>query len=219
MKFRILITSLLLAFIPLSVIVTKNEALYSQDGQVRAQDEVTVTATGDEEMSIASESETEDLSNPFDLEISLDTQSPWNKSLPIIIKIRPNIDTTRTNVTWDVPLGIEIKDSHSKDYLAIPSGETYSYTVTLKPIQSGTYTISATATDWGYGENVASTVSKSITFGDNLVTSPQTINYTTSVGIMYAIIILGILALGIVGYFVGRKALGSLKEWLKPPEL
>lgn len=173
----------------------------------------------DQEVVIDNSDESAIPTNPFQLELIVETQSPWTKSLPIIVKVRPNIDTTRTNITWDAPLGLEIVDKEAGTYTAIAKGEVYTRKVWIKPIQPGTYTISATATDWGYGENVATASSRIITFGDNFVTVPQTADYTTAIAIKYAIILLGSIVGG-AGLFVGAKAgLSKLAIWLKPPEL
>jgi len=155
----------------------------------------------------------------FNIEIEVGTQSPWNKSVPIIVKVRPNQDTTRTNVTWDTPVGIEFEDKNKQTYLAIPSGQVQVYKVRVKPIVSGTYTIASTATDWGYGANFASTSSVTITFDDNLIITPQSSEYSTAVIIRYAVILLSSIIIGFILYLLSKKGFNKLKIWLKPPEL
>jgi len=156
---------------------------------------------------------------PFSIELEVGTQSPWDKSVPIIVKVRPNQDTTRTNVTWDTPVGIELKDNYSTTYLALPSGQVQVYEVRIKPIVSGTYTIASTATDWGYGSNFASTTSVTITFNDHLVVTPSNSGYSTAVIIRYVILLLSSILIGFVIYLLGKKGGRKLKIWLKPPEL
>lgn len=155
----------------------------------------------------------------FTVEMIFGTQSPWDKSVPVTVKIRPQGTATRVGVTWDLPLGLEVKDSSAGKYVAIGAGEVYSYTAKIKPLQSGTYTISATATDWDYGANYATTASKNVTFTESLLTDPLTTNYSVAVMIRYAIMALILVVIGGIGIIYGKKGLKALQEWLKPPEL
>lgn len=160
-----------------------------------------------------------EVKSPFDIELVVGTQSPWNKKVPITVKVRPSQDTTRTNITWDYPVGLELSDKYESNYEAIPQGQVWSYTIKVKPVVSGTYTVAATATDWGYGSNFTSSESVSVTFNENLVVTPITAQYTTAVTVRYIVIVLlGILGMAVL-YILGRIGLKSLKKWLKPPEL
>lgn len=156
---------------------------------------------------------------PFTVEIVVGTQSPWNQRVPVTVKVRPSVDTTRTNITWDAPIGVTINDKNSQKYMVVKKGEVYTTEITIDPIVSGTYTIAATATDWGYGANFASTESINITFDENLIVTPSDPGYSSAVIFRYIIIFFGFIVLGFVLLILGKLAIKKLKEFLKPPEL
>jgi hypothetical protein len=187
-----------------------NPALSQTDSSVNnTEGEPELTTSVDKETTV----------QPFNIEVEIGTQSPWDKSVPIIVKVRPNQDTTRTNITWDTPVGVELTDKNEYTYLALPKGQVQVYEVRVKPIVSGTYTIASTATDWGYGANFASTDSITITFNENHVVTPQSTGYSGSVIIRYVVITLSTALIGFLLFLLGKFGLGKLKVWLKPPEL
>lgn len=212
-RITVLVLVLAMVFLPISLIKAqedpKLQTTENTEKSLDNQSDVTVDGTLGENKVIS----------PFDIELVVGTQSPWTKKVPVTVKIRPSQDTTRTNVTWDYPVGINLKDPNSTNYEAIPQGQVWSYTVKVDPIVSGTYTIAATATDWGYGSNFASSISTDITFNDNLVATPAQTNYSTAVTIRYVIITLLFLLVCAIAYIFGRTGLKKLKQWLKPPEL
>ncbi|GAB4161849.1 MAG: hypothetical protein Fur003_5120 [Candidatus Dojkabacteria bacterium] len=157
--------------------------------------------------------------NPFTIEVIVGTQSPWTKKVPITVKVKPNIDTTRTQITWSSPTGVELKDNQSDQYYKLPKGEVYTRTVKVKPLQGGNYTIAATATDWGYGENVTNSESVSISFDDSLLVTPRTADYSAAVLAKWITILVITVVGGFLLFLLGKRGLKLLKEWLKPPEL
>lgn len=212
-KAKVLILTLATIFLPISVI-------YAQEGpQLQTTESTDVVLNNQSDSTVDGTLGNNDVTSPFDIELVIGTQSPWTKKVPITIKIRPSQDTTRTNITWDYPVGVDIKDSNATSYEAIPQGQVWSYTVKIDPIVSGTYTIAATATDWGYGANFASSDSINITFNDNLVVTPSTAGYSTAVTVRYIVITLLFILGGVAAYIFGRVGLKRLKQWLKPPEL
>lgn len=157
------------------------------------------------------------LQNPFDVSISLGTQSPWSKKVPLYVSITPRIDATRTQITWETRYGLDFKYNYD-DFFPMSKGVTQVFTAYVVPDEPGAYNLSVNVTDWGYGKNFTSTDNISITFGEDLITAPETQDYHQAVIIRYAILFFGALAFVVLLVFLGKFGLKWLKEWLKPPE-
>ncbi|KKR06072.1 MAG: hypothetical protein UT34_C0001G0112 [candidate division WS6 bacterium GW2011_GWF2_39_15] len=153
----------------------------------------------------------------FNVELSLGTQSPWTKSVPINVKFRSNITADKVEISWDAPEGIEIIERHPQ-FIPVEKGEVYSYTAYAKPSTSGTYNISGNITDWEFKTNYTSSASITLTFDEDKTTVPQTAGYSGAVIIKSLILLL--LALGgLFGlYLLARNFVKKLKKWLEPPE-
>ncbi|MCB9790585.1 hypothetical protein H6764_01030 [Candidatus Nomurabacteria bacterium] len=153
----------------------------------------------------------------FDIKIDVGTQSPWNKKVPVTLTITPNLDSNRTEVSWDVPYGVEIVDKN-QNFFSAGKGEAFKRKAYVFPGKPGTYTITANVTNWGYGSNYTSSENITLTFGTNLVTDPETSSYTIASIIRYTVILL-IFASIIAGtYFGFRKFKQPIKAWFKPPQ-
>lgn len=169
-----------------------------------------------EELVEVNESEKQPI-EPYDIDISFGTQSPWSKKLPVIIKIKPNVDSSRTEIALDSALGVGYRENFN-DFFAVKAGQVYEKSVTLFPENPGRYTITVNVIDWGYSTNRSSSVNFQVTFGEDLVTEPKTANYD-NMNILRYIINIVILLLVMVGvFFGGKKGLMFLKKWLQPPQ-
>ncbi|WKZ31055.1 MAG: hypothetical protein QY318_04420 [Candidatus Dojkabacteria bacterium] len=154
---------------------------------------------------------------PYEIDLSFGTQSPWTKKLPLIVKIKPNVDSTRTEVALDAPLGLGYKKNFN-DYFAVKEGQVYEKTITLYPENPGTYTVTVNVVDWGYSTNRSSSQNFKITFGEDLVTEPKTANYDNMNILRYIINLSLLVLLGVAAFFGGKRLLKFLKQWLQPPQ-
>jgi len=159
---------------------------------------------------------TETSTQYFDLSITRDIQSAWNKSVPYTVNITPKIDSERTQILWDAPTAISVTPKHS-EFVDLTQGQTYTFKANIKPEKSGSYEISVNVISWQHDTNYTNSVSDLITFDSDLQISPQDANYIYAVLTKYLIIIalIGLLTWGIVIF--SKKGIKSLKTWLTPP--
>lgn len=152
----------------------------------------------------------------FVLELKRGIQNPLNKRIPFTVYITPKIDSSRTQILWNVPTIFEV-DLRHPEFVSLQKDQTYSFTSTFKPERSGSYDISVNIISWQFDSNKSNSANYNISIGDNLVVQPVDTMY-------YVYILLIILA------FVGGCALlvftvikliklGSkkVKAWLTPP--
>ncbi len=158
-----------------------------------------------------------DTSSLFNVELSTDTQSAWDKSVPLVIKFRSNIDADKVEISWDSPSGTKITRKHPQ-FISVKKGEVYTYRASLKPEIAGLYNVAGNVTVWQYNTNYTTSASINIRFGEDLLTIPQSAGYTGAVIMKYLVYLL-LLAIGVgLGYFGFKYLLKYLKVWLKPPE-
>ncbi len=153
----------------------------------------------------------------FDIEMSLGTQSPWTKAVPINIKFRSNVTAKRVEISWDVPDGLKLKKRHPQ-FISTKKGDTYAYKAYVTPSIDGTYNIAGNIIDWEVDTNYTSSDSITVRFDEDLVTDPQTPGYSGAVltrGLIIALFYAGLLA-GL--YFALKFAYKKLLVWLTPPE-
>lgn len=197
----------LVAFFATAILISSSENVYGQN--IESQE----PSTTDQQMIQQGVLPTA----AFEIRITVGTQSPWNKRVPLILTVIPNLDSERTEVSWDVPFGVEIIDGN-KNFFSASKGKSFERKVYLLPSKSGRYTITANVTNWGYGSNYTSSENITLTFGQDLVTEPETANYTTASIIRYTMILL-FAGGGIIGIYFGfKKFKKPIKAWFKPPQ-
>lgn len=153
----------------------------------------------------------------FDIKLSLGTQSAWDNSIPLIIQLTPKIDSEKTEITFDAPIGLQVKSNYKK-YFVGKNGNTYQLKGTIYPSKSGVYRIAVNAIAWQYNTNYTSSQTITIELDKNLQIVPQTQGYYIGVVIKYLVFIL--LAGGVIALIVifGKKGLKKLKVWMTPEE-
>ena len=152
----------------------------------------------------------------FDLSLTRDMQSAWNKSVTYTVTITPKIDSDQTQILWDAPTAINIKPKHN-EFVNLTRDQTYTFQANIKPEKSGSYEISVNVISWQHDTNYTNSVSEIITFDNNLQVFPQNTNYIYAVLTKYLIItaLIGLLTWGII--ILSKKGIKSLKSWLTPP--
>lgn len=155
--------------------------------------------------------------DPFDISLNVGRQSAWTGKVPIEVEFTPRFNSSRTQVAWDAPSSLEI-DKRYDDYFPAAEGETIVVKANVKPSSSGTYTLTVTIIDWGYGRNVSSSEDVTLTFDEDLVSQPEAANYTLFVFIRYGVIIILLASLLVGLYIGGKRSIGPIKQWLQPPE-
>jgi hypothetical protein len=160
---------------------------------------------------------TQTVTNYYDIEVSVGTQSAWTNKVPITVRFKPAIDSLKTDVSWDAPIGVKITNKYD-NYFATTAGQVYTVTADLTPQKSGTYDIAVNVTAWNTDANYTNTERFTITFDNSLVITPLQPGYAFSIALR---IFLYVVAAGIIIFLliIGlKKGLLELKQWLKPPE-
>lgn len=111
----------------------------------------------------------------FELNIVPGVQSIFDKSIPLTLNIKSNVDTHRMQLRWKLPTGITTKNSGVTDWGTVKKEQEVSTAITLKPAKPGVYNIVAEVQDWRTNE--VDTVSIKLTFDNNLELSPQSDEY------------------------------------------
>ncbi|MDX9738994.1 MAG: hypothetical protein RBT33_01345 [Candidatus Dojkabacteria bacterium] len=154
--------------------------------------------------------------NYFELELIRGTQSALTKNIPYTLYITPKIDSQKTQILWEVPSTILVKRSH-KEFVSLNKDETYKFKINVDPQRAGTYDVSASVISWQYDTNYTNSVSSTVTLSDNLVVQPVDSEYSVSIMLMVALVVI----LAGIGVFLLYKASGKLikklKLWLTPP--
>lgn len=153
----------------------------------------------------------------FDVQLSLETQSPWTKSIPIAVKFRSNITADKVEISWDSPDGVEVARTHPQ-FISVKEGEVYTYRAKIKPDRPGTYTIAGNIVNWEVDTNYSSSANITLTIDDNLVVQPNTPGYSGAAMLRSVIIVLLVLGSLFGLYVLAKLSFKKLIEWLKPPE-
>lgn len=150
----------------------------------------------------------------FDLEIRPLTQSIFNKSVPIKLTIKSNINTDRLEVRWQLPATISQKGDSSDIWGSITAGETAEVITTIVPTEPGAYTIVAEVQAWQADANYVDTISIDLSFDKHLEIQPQTEEYYRNQRYWFfakiAIATVAIIVICVLGWFGVKK----FNEWL-----
>ena len=154
--------------------------------------------------------------NYFELELIRGTQSALTKNIPYTLYITPKIDSQKTQILWEAPSTLLVKSSH-KEFVNLNKDETYKFKINIDPQRAGTYEISASVISWQYDTNYTNSISSTVTLSENLVVQPVDSEYSVSIMLIVALVVI-LLAIGVfVLYKVSGKLIKRLKLWLTPP--
>lgn len=199
----------IISIIGVLMLIVNGSSLYAQTTEeTEEQNDSNLTSDTDE---------SQDLSNPFQIEMKVGTQSPWSKKVPVEVIFTPKFDSSRTQVDWDIPLGLEVEKKY-QDFFDAKKGETYSVEALIDPQQPGTYNIVVNITNWGYGSNVTSSSKMTLTFDQSRIVEPRTAGFQTASTIRYIVVLGSLVLIGIGIFFGAKKGMRSLQAWLKPPQ-
>lgn len=152
----------------------------------------------------------------FELELKRGIQSPLTKEIPFTLYITPKIDSSKTQILWNVPTSFTLDKNHD-EFVSLNKDETYSYSVSLKPEKEGSFDIAVNVISWQFNSNKSNSVNYNISLNKSLVVQPVDTIYT----IFVILIILGVLLLLALSVYIVKKSLNffikKIKIWLTPP--
>lgn len=145
----------------------------------------------------------------FELDISKGTQSIFNDSVPIYLDIQSYIKTTKLQVRWKLPTGLQSKGNVTAAWGTIEKDGEVSTSIEVTPEKPGTYKLVAEVQAWQADANYVDTVSIDLTFEKDLEITPHTDQYyqnqrTWNIA-KIAMIVLGLGLAGVLGV-LGYKA-------------
>ena len=152
----------------------------------------------------------------FYLELTKNTQNPFNKKISFTINITPKIDSPKTQIIWSTPSVFTVEKEHS-DFVSLSKGETYSYSAKLNPNKEGTYTLSVNVVSWQYNSNKSASVDYNMTINKSLILQPVDSTFI----ITLVLFILGVIGGSALLIYISIKSIKKLaikaKIWLTPP--
>ncbi len=182
-----------------------------------AQEEIPEEIDSTAEIEVDEEKKTVKSSNKyFDLELHIGSQKSLSKKIPVTLFITPQIDSSKTQILWNIPTTFDIEKGHS-EFVSLTQGVTYSYNVFLTPKREGRYNVSVNVIAWQYDTNKSNSVGQNIELNKSLVVQPTSTGY---IGGLLAFIA-GILAVSVLFVLLIIKGVKILtkkaKGWLTPP--
>ena len=150
--------------------------------------------------------------NSFELDIIPGVQSIFDKSMPLTLKIKSNVDTHKMQLRWKLPPGITPKNTGTTEWSSIKANQELITQIDIEIEKPGTYTIVAEVQDWRTNE--VDTESIRLTFDNNLESAPQSEEYYRNQRVWFwariGIVIIVISSFAVLGAF-GMKA---FRKWL-----
>ncbi len=206
---RKLLISLFILFLSCSFLNAQESNTDITDNQVVLQEE-SIQISDEDNNSVKSSNQY------FDLELKRGIQNPFSKTIPFTIHITPKIDSSKTQILWNIPTSFIIEKNH-EEFVSLNKGETYSFSVSLQPEKDGSFDITANVISWQYNSNKSNSVNYNITLNKSFVVQPVDTLYT----IIIILIILGVLLTIVLFIYIVKKLINILmkkaKIWLTPP--
>jgi hypothetical protein len=183
---------------------------------VKAQDSSTDTSDETPVQTQVDQSTTKATNKYFDLTLTEGFQSPLDKSISYTLTIVPHIDSSKTQIIWNMPSSITAS-ANNNSFVSLVAETEYKYKATIKPTVAGTYSINVSVISWQYDVNYTNSVTDTLELSSNLVSEPITETYILSM-VAEVVIILGLSTLAIWGGIkITKKLLKRTKKWLTPP--
>ncbi len=152
----------------------------------------------------------------FELELKKGTQNPFTKTIPFTVRITSKIDSSKTQILWNVPTVFKVNKNHN-EFVSLKRDQSYTFSATLKPEREGNYDISVNVISWQYDSNKSNSANYNISLDESLVIQPVEAMYTLYI-ILFIIGILGGTALIVFLIIKGVKILTQkAKVWFTPP--
>lgn len=152
----------------------------------------------------------------FVLELKKGTQNPITKKIPFTVYITPNINSSKTQILWNVPAVFNVEKKHN-EFVSLTKGQTYSFSSSLTPKKLGLYEVTVNVISWQTDSNKSNSVSANIAIDKSLTVQPVDTMYYIYI-LLFVLIVAGICVLL---FFLIKKISTILankaKTWLTPP--
>jgi len=153
----------------------------------------------------------------FDLTLERGDQTPFGKYIPYVLTVTPHIDSTRTQILWNIPLTMELKTKHPQ-FVSMNRGETYVFEARVRPLQEGIYDFSVSVIAWQHDTNYTNAINDTVMFDSKLVLQPVSDHYKMLNILVFVGIGLAFVLTFVLGFISINKIIPKAKKWLTPPK-
>lgn len=195
----------------LTIISTFSSTIFAQQPNIEdsLQKEEVIMENTSEEKPLTS-------SQYFEIELIRGTQNPITKKIPLKVVITPKINSSKTQILWNIPTVFTITKNHS-EFVPLNKGQTYTFKASLEPKKSGRYNVSVNVISWQTDSNKANSASININLSNSLVVTPIETMYIVYI-IIYVLLFIGVIGLLAFLLSKGIKILvKKAKIWFTPP--
>lgn len=167
-----LLIGVLAALVLISGAPSSAEGLPAKDGNQELFDGSSETEGSDTKASLNDAS----IQGMFEIVTQIGTQKVFGGGIPLTVWIMPKIDSTKAEVVWDLPRGLETKDE-TDSWFTMVENTPRSFTITVVPSSLGKYVIVVDVTAWRYNTNYVASKEINITIDSKLHVSPAQPEY------------------------------------------
>ena len=206
---KILIALLFLSSLFSSVLFAAGDVVLKEDTNME-----TISAQKEE---VQIDENTKQVSNKyFDLILEKKLQSPLGNYVPYVLTIKPHINSSKTQILWNVPNTLGVTTKH-EEFVNLVDGEEYTFKANIKPLREGSYDFSVSVISWQYDTNYTNSIDDNVTFNKGLVLQPTSSQYKILNIMKYLVILFVFVILCILAVAVVKKNMIKAKKWLTPP--
>ncbi len=191
--------------------------LFSSTVLAQELDLIDTSLESEEQVENVVDEKTTKTSSPyFELELTRGAQNPLTKKIPLKVIITPKINSSRTQILWNVPTVFTVHKDHN-EFVSLNKGQTYTYTASLEPNKEGPYNISVNVISWQVDSNKSNSADISLTISKSLVVTPIDTMYYVYI-LLYVLLAISIIAILAFLISKGIKILvKKAKIWFTPP--
>lgn len=149
----------------------------------------------------------------FTIETAIGTQSVINGKIPIYLYMKPKIDSSKAQLEWNVPRGLDALSSVDVWFeMEEDTGRTF--TLYVSPQTAGHYKIVVNVTAWRFDTNYVDSEEIEIDIDADLLMTPQTAEYKRNSVFLTVGIIVVCAACVVGGYFAIKLFQKKFSGWM-----
>ncbi|MBN2100413.1 hypothetical protein JW710_00755 [Candidatus Dojkabacteria bacterium] len=149
----------------------------------------------------------------FEVESEIGTQSVITGEIPIYLYLRPKIDSSKAQLEWSVPRGLEAGSS-TEVWFEMKEDEGRTFVLYVKPEESGKYKVTVNVTAWRYDTTYFDSADVEFEVDDNLLVTPQSAEYKRNKMFLAVGLVLGVLVVLSGSFFLIKFLIGKFKQWM-----
>lgn len=150
----------------------------------------------------------------FEIQTTVGTQSAWSGKIPVYVSITPQIDSTRAQLKWDIPRGLETEEA-VEVWFSMETGVVRQFELWVIPDATGSYKVGVEVIAWRYDDNYVDSAEVSVNIDDNLRLSPVSAAYSRNL-LFLTIGKIIVVALVVGGMYLAARII--LKKYVKWPQ-